>query len=277
MFESVALARPARAALALLMACGASPTMAQHSHHDAAPTDSAAVRTPTPAERAAAFPDLGDMSATGMMLSDPVRTLVRLDRFEAAEIAAGTSLLWDLDASIGRDRNRLLLRTEGERLGGDTERAWLEALWGRSFARWWSLAAGARHDFAPGESQDWLAFGVSGLAPYRLALDATVYLGDAGRAALRVKAQYEVLITNRLLLQPLFEASWHSQSDRARALGAGLADAELGLRLRYEIRREVAPYVGLVRARRFGGTAALAPPGTPIDDTRLVAGVRLAF
>jgi copper resistance protein B len=277
MFDRIELATRPRIAVALLAVAGCAAAQAQQAHHEPVPTVSTALPTPTPDERAAAFPDLGDMSLREMMLSDPLRKLVRLERFEVADTDRGAALLWDLDASVGRDRDRLWLRTEGERLGSDTERAWLEALWGRTFARWWSLGVGARHDFAPGDSQSWLAFGIRGIAPYRLALDATAYLGDTGRAALRVKTEYEVLITNRLFLQPLLEATWYSEADRARGLGAGFADAELGLRLRYEVRREVAPYVGLVRTRRFGGTAELTPPGTPVDDTRLVAGIRLSF
>ena len=149
---------------------------------------------------------------------------------------------------------------------------------GQGFARWWEIVAGARADFAPGPDQEWAAVGVRGLAPYGLDLEATAYLGSGGRTALRVETRYELLVTNRLILEPSLELDWHGQSDPERGLGSGLAEAELGLRLRYEVRREVAPYVGLVRERSFGRTADFgAQPGRDPDDTRLVAGIRVWF
>jgi copper resistance protein B len=246
-----------------------------HAAHDYA--RASATPTVTPEQREEAFPDVGSMPTSEMMIGDPLVKLVRLDRIERASVEGDTSIRWDLDAWVGHDRDKLWLRSEGERLGGRTESAWLEAAWGRAFSRWWTFTAGARHDFQPGAGQSWLAAGIRGLAPYRLELDATAYVGDGGRAALRVKTEYELLVTNRLFLQPLFEARWYSSADPLRGHGSGFADAELGLRLRYEIRREIAPYVGLVRERRFGGTADLAGPGVPTDDTRLVAGLRLWF
>jgi len=253
-------------------------SMPEHvGEHGGGDARASAPPTVTPAQREEAFPDLGAMPRSEMMLGDPLVKLVRLDRLETASIEDDTSIRWDLDAWVGHDRDKLWVRTEGERLDGRTESAWLEAAWGRAFARWWTFTAGARRDFEPGAGQSWLAVGVRGLAPYRLELDATAYVGDGGRAGLRVKTEYEVLVTNRLFLQPLFEASWYSSADPLRDHGSGLADAELGLRLRYEIRREIAPYIGLVRERRFGGTADLAEPGVPTDDTRLVAGLRLWF
>lgn len=163
-------------------------------------------------------------------------------------------------------------------MSGRTESAELEVLWGKSFARWWDFVAGARQDFRPSPDQSWAAFGVQGLAPYRFELEATAYVGEAGRTAARLEAEYELLITNRWILQPRVELNWYGDDDPVRGVGSGLADGELGLRLRYEFRREVAPYVGLVQERNFGGTADLArAAGRDPKDTRLVAGVRLWF
>ena len=135
-----------------------------------------------------------------------------------------------------------------------------------------------RSDFAPGADQNWAAMGVRGLAPYRFDVEATAYLGSGGRAALRLETTFELLVTNRLILEPLLELDWHGQTDAARAVGAGLSDGELGLRLRYEIRREIAPYVGITRVRSFGRTADLArAAGRDSDDTRFVAGLRAWF
>jgi len=212
------------------------------------------------------------------MLEDPLNKLVLLDRFETQRGAGGSLQRWDLETWVGKSLTKIWIRTEGERVSGATERTELELLWGKSFARWWELVAGARSDFEPGSTQNWAAVGVRGTAPYRIDLEATAYFGDGGRTALRVKSHYELLVTNKLILQPLAELNWYAGRDAARGLGAGLADAGIGLRLRYEVKREVAPYVGLVAERKLGGTADFArAAGRDPSDTRLVAGIRLRF
>ena len=250
---------------------------AEHAGHDATP---AAYETPpiTAAERAAAFPDLGAMQVEHAMLDDPLNKHVLLDRLETQSTDDGTLQRWDLETWVGKSLTKVWIRTEGERLAGATERAELELLWGKSFARWWELVAGARSDFDPGPTQNWAAVGIRGTAPYRIDLEATAYVGDGGRAALRVKSHYELLVTNRLILQPLAELNWYAQRDAVRGFGTGLTSAEIGLRLRYEVKREIAPYVGLVAEHKFGGTADFArTAGHDPSDIRLVAGIRLRF
>jgi copper resistance protein B len=212
------------------------------------------------------------------MLEDPFNRAFLFDELEMHDRDGGRALAWDGTVWAGRAFDKLAVRTEGEKSAGTTEHAELELLWAHSVARWWDVVAGARTDFAPGSTQSWGAFGVQGLAPYRFELEATAYVGESGDTAARVEGEYELLVTPRLILQPQIELEWYGQADAARGIGAGLSRAEAGLRLRYEVRREVAPYVGLVRERRFGGTADLArAAGADPDDTRLVAGVRLRF
>ena len=210
------------------------------------------------------------------VLKRAIRTLnIVLDELDLHE---GDALAWDATFWAGRAFNKLAVRTEGEKTGGDTERAELELLWSHSVARWWDVVAGARGDFEPGDTQSWAAFGVQGLAPYRFDLEATAYVGDGGKSAARFEAEYELLITPRLILQPQVEINWYGQSDASRGVGSGLSSAEAALRLRYEFRREVAPYVGLVRERKYGSTADyVRAEGDDADDTRLVAGIRLRF
>jgi copper resistance protein B len=218
------------------------------------------------------------MRMSDMMLENPLNRLVLLDRFEWRDAAGNDPLTWDLDAWIGRDLTKLWIRSEGERRSDDTERAELEILFGRTFARWWDFVAGVRHDAQPSPDRSWAAVGVRGTAPYRFEIEATAYVGDGNRTALRFETQRDLLITNRLILQPQLELNWHGQADRARSWGSGLVDAEIGLRLRYEIRREVAPYVGVTRERSFGRTAELRhAAGRDADDTRWVAGIRVWF
>jgi copper resistance protein B len=231
----------------------------------------------TAADRAAAFADVGDAHAHGA-LEDPFNRSILVDELETQNADGSDVVSWDVRAWAGRSLDRLAIRTEGERRAGNTEHAELQLLWAHATTRWWEIVAGARADFAPGASKTYAAFGVQGLAPYRFDVEATAFVGDGGDTALRVKAEYELLITNRLILQPLLEVNWYGQSTHELGVASGLATAESGLCLRYEFRREVAPYVGLIKERRIGDSADLVRAGGgDEDDTRLVAGVRLRF
>ena len=151
-------------------------------------------------------------------------------------------------------------------------------LYGRQFSRWWDMVAGVRQDFKPGSPQTWAAFGVQGLAPYWFEIEATGYIGGSGRTHARVEIEYELLFTNRLILQPLFEVDVFGKSDPERGIGAGLSMTDLGLRLRYEFKREMAPYVGISWNNKWGKTADFAKAaGEEAGDSRLVTGLRLWF
>ncbi|HEU4619764.1 MAG TPA: copper resistance protein B [Gammaproteobacteria bacterium] len=275
------MARIAAASIASMAACGG-PAAAQHTHaHDAPAQDAPAQRPylppPTPEERAAAFPDLGH-EALHEMHEDPFTTFVLFDRLEAQRADGGDVVDWDVDAWAGRSLTKLRMRTEGQRRAGRTEDADLELLFSRSFARWWDYVAGARQDFRPEPDTTWAAFGVEGLAPYRFEIRATGYVGEGGKTAARVQTEYELLMTNRLVLQPRVELNWYGEADPGRGIGSGLSDTDIGLRLRYEIRREIAPYLGVTRESKHGRTADLAKAaGEDPNDTRFVVGIRLWF
>ncbi|MFP7721597.1 copper resistance protein B [Lysobacter sp. A3-1-A15] len=228
----------------------------------------------TDADRAAAFAPLEH----SMEHPSEFNSFVLFNRLEATKGDHGQGQAWEAQGWFGTDLDRLWVRSEGERAEGQVESADLEVLYGRSVTPWWDVLAGVRHEFEPGPSRSWAAIGVQGLAPYMFEVSATAYVGESGRTAAQVEVEYEVLFTNRLILQPLVELEFHGQDDPARGIGSGLSRAEAGLRLRYEIRREFAPYIGLVRERAFGGTADYRrAEGEPVDDTLLVAGVRVWF
>jgi copper resistance protein B len=214
---------------------------------------------------------------THEMPEDPFNRAVRVDELEWLD-ADDSAQQWDVSAWAGRSLDRFTVRTEGERSAGGTERAELQLLYTHAVARWWDVVAGSRSDFAPGSDKSWAAFGVQGLAPYRFDVVATAFLSDGGDTAARIEADYDLLITSRLILQPQIELNWYGQTDLSRSQGAGLSDGEAGLRLRYELRREVAPYLGIVRQRLWGDRAdAAQAAGLDTDDTSFVAGVRLRF
>lgn len=229
----------------------------------------------TDADRAAAFPPLRH---DHMSHGSAIHSLVLFNRLEAWDADPGTGQAWEGSAWIGGDIHRLWLRSEGERTGGRTASADLEVLYGRAVATWWDVVAGIKHDFRPARSQTHAAIGVQGLAPYMFEISATAYLSESGRWSASVEAEYEILLTNRLILQPLLELHLGGRDDPERQVGAGLEKAEFGLRLRYEIRREFAPYVGIVHERSFGDTADYhRQQGDSARDTRVVAGVRFWF
>lgn len=228
----------------------------------------------TPADRIAAFPDVGGHTVH----DDSLQHYVLFNRLEAWDAEPGTGFAWEGQGWVGTDLNRLWARSDGERIDGETESADLEVLYGRSIARWWDVVAGVRHDFQPGSSQTFAAIGVIGLAPYKFEIEATAYFGESGQTAARLEAEYELLLTNRLILQPLIEVSLYGQNDERRGIGSDLSNVEVGLRLRYEIRREFAPYIGVNWEKVFGGTADFARArGEAVDDRQFVIGLRAWF
>lgn len=206
-----------------------------------------------------------------------VFAFLMVDRLERWNDGAGGEA-WGVKGWIGSDTHRLWLRSEGEREGGKLADADLEVLYGRPVARWWDLQTGVRRTFGPGPSRTAAAFGIAGIAPGKFDIEATGYLDGDGRVSARAEAAYTLLLTNRLVLEPRIEAGWQARDDRARSLGTGVSSIEGGLRLRYEIDRRFAPYVGMVRTETFGTTADLRrADGEATGETRLVAGLRLRF
>lgn len=162
---------------------------------------------------------------------------------------------WDSQAWYGGDLNRLWLRSSGDGTGGKPiERVEVHALYSRALDPYFNLQAGVRYDFRPNPSRAYLTAGVEGLAPSFFELEAFGFLSNKGELMARVEGYYDQRITERLILQPRAEVNFAAQNSREILVGAGLSRAELGLRLRYDIRREFAPYVGIQYEAAFGTT-----------------------
>lgn len=253
-----------------------------HSAHGAKPPAAAdAAQQPkqpippiTDADRAAAFPP----GLQGHAVHDrAINYMFLFDQLEWQGNAAGglnlDSLNW-----IGGDRNRLWIRSEVESERRRVENAFVDVLYGRAIARWWDAVAGVRQDFGLGPGRTWVGGGIQGIAPYWFEVEATGYIGEGGRTLARFEIEYEMLLTNRLILQPLVEIDLYGKSDPERGLGAGLSNIETGLRMRYEFRREFGPYIGITWNRKTFGTADFArADGEKVGAARLAVGLRTWF
>lgn len=248
--------------------------MSQHSGHAMPPAAAPPVPPLTDTDRAAVY----QHPAGHQMHDNAWNHKLQVDKLEWQDGEHGSALAWNVDGWVGGDIDRLWLRSEGERSQGRTEHAEMQALWGHAISPWWDLLGGLRQDFKPGAPQTWAAFGIQGMPLSGLETEATAFIGEGGQGALRLEADYDLLITNRLILQPSAEVNLYARNDPQRGIGSGLADSELGLRLRYEIRREFAPYVGVTWNGRYGNSADYArAEGQERSEARLVLGVRLWF
>ncbi len=186
---------------------------------------------------------------------------------------------WDGEAWYGGDINRLVVKSEGEGVWGRSlEQAEVQALYSRAIGPYFNVQGGIRYDFKPNPSRVYAAVGLEGLAPYFFEVEGTLFLSNKGEAMARLEGYYDQRITQRLILQPRAELNFAAQSSREIGVGAGLSDAEVGLRLRYDIRREFAPYVGVQYRRAFGQTRQyLRDEGEKAGGWSLLTGVRVWF
>lgn len=229
-------------------------------------------------------PDYSDgyryASMPGMEMADHARIgMLLVDQLEYAHDNHGNSAAFlDAEAWYGQDFNKLWVKAEGEGARGRLKDLRTEALWNHAIGTYWGTQLGLRQDFGEGPHRTWAAFGVQGLAPYWFATEAAVYLAENGRTAARVQFEYEALITQRLVLQPKIEVNLFGKDDPQRGIGSGLSDSELGVRLRYEFKREFAPYIGVVWRQRYGRTATLArAQGGRSSELQFAAGLHFWF
>jgi copper resistance protein B len=196
---------------------------------------------------------------------------------DGARIDGDDVVNWDGEAWIGGDRDKFWLKTEGEFSDGDAEYAEIQALWSRNVAAFWDLQAGVRVDLEP-DTTTYLVLGVQGLAPYQFETEAAAFVSEDGDVSARLHQSLDLLFTQRLILEPHVEVNAYAQDISERNIGAGIADVEAGLQLRYEITRKFAPYVDVVYDRALGETASrMRDAGEDVEETSLRAGLRFWF
>ena len=226
------------------------------------------------------MPDGGQNGAAmPPMMDSAIFSQVMLDQLEGRTSGSQTNLRWQGHAWIGGDRDKLWINSEGFlKRGGKVEDGRHELLYDRAIYRYADLQAGVRADLDSRVTRTWGVLGVRGIAPLFFDYTATVYLSGAGHAAARFAVSYDLLITQRLILEPEIEANLYSKADKARGIGSGLAGIDAGLRLRYEISRKFAPYAGIVYQVKFGETARMARrEGEAAEAVRFVFGLRTWF
>lgn len=203
---------------------------------------------------------------------------VMADRFEYRAREGRDGYLWDAQGWYGGDTDKLWIKSEGEgRFGEKPEQAEVQALWSHAIGPWFDLQTGVRQDLA-GPDRTQAVIGIQGFAPYRFEVDAAAFLSNKGDVTARIEAELDQRVTQRLILQPRAALNLSAQDIPELGIGAGLDKAELGLRLRYEITREFAPYIGVEREWRAGDSARYARArGERPGITSVVAGIRAWF
>lgn len=216
------------------------------------------------------------------MMKESGGTTFRYLSFDLAEYVVHKgkdSYRWEGEAWFGGDINRFVFKYEGEgEFGGALDDLELSGLYSRAVSPYWNLQAGIRYDVKPDPSRTYAVLGVEGLAPYWFKVTAAAFLSNKGEVRGRIEGSYDQRITQKLILQPRLEANLSAQTIRELGVGAGLSNIELGARLRYEIKKELAPYIGFEWVRQFGESARFTRAnGGQVSDPHFVMGVRVWF
>lgn len=211
---------------------------------------------------------------------EPLLSQVLIDRLEYQTNEGNEVITLDAQGWYGGDAERVWVKAEGSYLleTDKTEEAELQVLYSLAIARFWDVQAGVRQDFRPRPTRTYGVFGVQGLAPQWFEVDAAAFVSDEGDISARVSAEYDLFVTQRLILQPRGDLNFAIQDVEELGVGSGLNSVQLGLRLRYEIRREFAPYIGVSWTRLVGDTKDFArADGENVEPLSLVTGVRIWF
>ncbi len=209
------------------------------------------------------------------MSDDPVLTKFMLDKLEVGASGGSNPITWESDIWVGQDLNKLWFKTEGERVSGTTEGSRNQLVFSRAVAPFWDFQVGYRQDTAPGETRDYATVGFQGVAPYYFESDISLSYGQKDQLAINANFEYEMMLTQKLVLSPEIEVDIYSKDDDEMGIRSGISSLEAGIRLRYEIKREFAPYIGVNWSQKLGGTADLArSEGEDASETMFVVGIR---
>ena len=201
-------------------------------------------------------------------------SLIQADygRLEGKDIAS-----WDAEGWVGGDRHKFWWKTEGELNGPRLEQAEVQALYSRNIWTYFDAQIGLRTDFKP-DNRAYVVAGIQGLAPYFIETELHAFVGLEGDVSIRAKQSFDLLLTNRFILQPLVETDFYLTDVPERQIASGFSVIETGVQARYEFSRKFAPYAALIYERRLGGSARLArAAGEDVGGLSARAGIRVWF
>ncbi len=252
------------------------PAMAAHHGHSMAATPLSLTRASRSTDYSQGR-DFGPIHPPMMMGNDPLYSL-SLKRLEWLHSDGQNQGAYEFEGWWGTDWNRAVLKAEGDFDRHALNEARIELLWRRPQNAYWNTELGVRQDSGNRQDRTWLALGVNGIAPYFVDIDTTLYVRDQLHTALIVRADYDLRLTQRLILQPRVEAELYGKTDRINHIGSGISALQAGLRLRYEFSRQFAPYLGVEATRHYGQTASLLrQEGERTGSSEAVAGLMLWF
>lgn len=206
---------------------------------------------------------------------DPLLLKLDVEEFEIADTGKHKPFSLEADAWLGYDLDKIWLKADLEKVAGKTEEAEVQLLYSKAVAPFWDWQLGLRQDFGPHRNQSWAVAGFKGLIPYFVEADAGLFVGESGRAALRLQFGYEIMFSQRWVLSPELEFNIHGQNNIELGVGSGLSDVQLGLRLRYDLTRKFSPYIGIQWSEMFGNSADFARrAGEQRSDSQFVVGVK---
>ena len=212
------------------------------------------------------------------VMDKTVLYMIDVEEFEFSDIGNNNDLSWDADFWVGTDTDRLWIKSTEESADLEQDSSEIQILYSKAISPFWNLRTGIRREMDPKPSEDSAVISVLGLMPYGIEVEAELFLAEDGHTSAHLEAEHELLLTQRLKLTTEAEIDMHSQSDPTRGIGSGLGKLELAFRVRYELRREFAPYLGLRWTRFVGESKEFAVArGFESNDFELVAGLRFWY
>lgn len=221
---------------------------------------------------------LFNQSSLASMEDDPLLTYIQVDQFEIRETDGANPFVTEGQGWIGYDLNKIWWKLETETVSSNTEEAELQLLYSKAVSTYFQTQIGWRRDFKQDPTEDWLVIGIQGLAPYFFETDIALFAKEDGQTALRLKFEYELLFTQKLVLVPEIEINAYGKNEESQNIGSGLANIEIGLRLNYFFNRQFAVYTGVNWSNKYHNTAKFAlAQGEDKEDAQWVTGLRFWY
>ena len=208
----------------------------------------------------------------GEMIDDPINYKVTFDNLEM-EHANEQIFNWDMNAYIGYDLSKIYFYSEGEKVKDTSAESGNQIVLSKAIAPYWDIQYGLAYDKTAENDKTWGEIALMGMAPYFFETRSALLVGENGNIGLRASAEVDALITQKLILKPSAEITAYTKDDVTMGIGEGLSSLNLGLRLRYEIKKEFAPYIGINMNKNFGNTKNM----NSVDETNLVTGLSIWF